>query len=90
MSSANSFEKIEEMKMQDDKGNSLSIILAKNSARVWRIEFLLNDVPVRPSKITGSQSAQSQWKLLQSSLKMVASPSSGHLNLFGLPEGEKS
>jgi hypothetical protein len=72
MTTANSFEKIESINLNDDIGNNLEIVLLKNKARVWKIDYLLNGIPVRALKMTGSNAATAQWQMIQNLIKCKA------------------
>ncbi len=72
MTTANSFEKVESINLNDEIGNKLEIVLLKNKARVWKIDYLLNGIPVRPLKMTGSNAAMAQWQMIENITKRKA------------------
>lgn len=69
MTTANSFKKIESINLNDNSGNKIEIVLLKNDARVWKIDFFLNEIPIRVLKMTGSNAAYTQWEMMKNLTK---------------------
>ena len=82
MTTTNSFQKVESININDENGNELEIVLCKNGARVWRIEFMLNGILLRPMKMTGSSAAMTQWQIVQNLTKKKGEKSEGKMNIM--------
>jgi len=59
-----SFKPVEEVVLKLEQGNELKICLMENEVRIFKVEFYLDGIPLKPYRFTGKIKALQFWTKL--------------------------